>query len=906
LSKPRISLFDLGERGRRRRFGRLLGAMAMGVLISQSAGYLSRVGSTLPVVGQPQYSDRYGLEVWASAPVVLIADTTGTTSGTMTYTAGHANHGRTADLTYRNLRTTGYEWHVSTQRTAPLTFRTSSWTWTASGANANAFYVRFGASTNPLIPNDSNRRVLENGTPLTLGASVAALTAGQWFYGDADTLGYSTIYVRLSDDADPDSKATDYVQVDSLLHYLTATGGTDPVIGSPTEPAYYWGGLVMVSGTITALKERQYAIGDQDSLGFNTLYFHQPQQYSAGIGGPGWLADVDSHPDGAVMQSYQNPSFSWGSGRASTAHMVRWRFKLSGATVKEIHGLTAGCDLEHDSVELYVENDTGLTDTETRTCSMTAFSGTTVYIATAGNDTTGDGSIGTPYATLSKATTILGLSNSNRRILCNGGDTFSGAGFTITGDNWIIDSYGTGTPTLDLTSSITQNGSNLAIRNVRIGKSTSSAVTTINSGANTRINGLTLANISLFGYVASFVGNDRVATGVLLRNVTCEDMSTAGGMTAYLIYSVCRVATPIIGHPCRMMTIDSCANDYGNQNEVIIRVGGDYVTIYNSEFEQTNLTSTLRNKAAGPRCVGGFNWWVSQSEFRIAEDTTGKSMNGGQGTNALSFAPADGQSWAARDHVYERNLCIGCGFATATLTKDNTTFTDYITVRANIFDLSQYPKHSYMFVMFDGQHAATCSTWRVIHNTFLADQDGTVAVRPLDFGEAPGLLATGFVIENNLYQNPSLAVVNNDTNVPIFLAARTSNTGTTQFASVAHNVSTAPDTSEAAGNYAGTGASTFMVRWRNSSGSNTHYWGFDDLNGTDWADDNTFETVTLDASYRITGSPTAKTQGVRSTGCRYDYYGNTIAATGGAIGAVENAAAATSVNTGGGSFPVWI
>jgi hypothetical protein len=39
-----------------------------------------------------------------------------------------------------------------------------------------------------------------------------ALTAGTWDYADNDTLGFSTIYVRLSDGADPDSKADGYVQ----------------------------------------------------------------------------------------------------------------------------------------------------------------------------------------------------------------------------------------------------------------------------------------------------------------------------------------------------------------------------------------------------------------------------------------------------------------------------------------------------------------------------------------------------------------------------------------------------------------------------------------------------------------------------------------------------------------------
>ena len=45
-------------------------------------------------------------------------------------------------------------------------------------------------------------------TPGTVGS----LSAGQWDWGDNDALGYSTIYVRLADGADPDSKAAAWVE----------------------------------------------------------------------------------------------------------------------------------------------------------------------------------------------------------------------------------------------------------------------------------------------------------------------------------------------------------------------------------------------------------------------------------------------------------------------------------------------------------------------------------------------------------------------------------------------------------------------------------------------------------------------------------------------------------------------
>jgi hypothetical protein len=91
--------------------------------------------------------------------------------------------------------------------------RTSAYAWTASGSGTNEYYVRTSGGANPGIlatPPTSNG-VYINGSSATK-ASLGSLAAGNWGYGDNDALGYSTIYVRLSDGTDPDSKTADYVQ----------------------------------------------------------------------------------------------------------------------------------------------------------------------------------------------------------------------------------------------------------------------------------------------------------------------------------------------------------------------------------------------------------------------------------------------------------------------------------------------------------------------------------------------------------------------------------------------------------------------------------------------------------------------------------------------------------------------
>lgn len=94
-----------------------------------------------------------------------------------------------------------------------ISLRTAAFAWTASGSGTSEYYVRTAASGNPgfaATPPTSNG-VYINGTSATKG-TLGALTAGQWGYGDNDSLGYSTVYVRLSGGGDPDAQVADYVQ----------------------------------------------------------------------------------------------------------------------------------------------------------------------------------------------------------------------------------------------------------------------------------------------------------------------------------------------------------------------------------------------------------------------------------------------------------------------------------------------------------------------------------------------------------------------------------------------------------------------------------------------------------------------------------------------------------------------
>lgn len=91
-----------------------------------------------------------------------------------------------------------------------VSLRNADFQWTASGSGTSEYYLQAAGGGDPGVLEPPSLYL--NGTLATAGTA-GSLTAGRWDYADNDTLGYSTIYVRLSDSTDPDSKTTDYVQL---------------------------------------------------------------------------------------------------------------------------------------------------------------------------------------------------------------------------------------------------------------------------------------------------------------------------------------------------------------------------------------------------------------------------------------------------------------------------------------------------------------------------------------------------------------------------------------------------------------------------------------------------------------------------------------------------------------------
>lgn len=89
--------------------------------------------------------------------------------------------------------------------------RTNPYIWTVSLGGTAEYYATLAAGANASVP--SPIIVIINNAVANKGSALGSLAAGEWQYGNADTLGFNTVYVRLADDTDPDSKANGFVRI---------------------------------------------------------------------------------------------------------------------------------------------------------------------------------------------------------------------------------------------------------------------------------------------------------------------------------------------------------------------------------------------------------------------------------------------------------------------------------------------------------------------------------------------------------------------------------------------------------------------------------------------------------------------------------------------------------------------
>jgi hypothetical protein len=101
--------------------------------------------------------------------------------------------------------------------------------------------------------------IIENSVYLREGF-IGTLAASQWGYGDNDTLGYTTIYVRLTDDADPDSKAENYLQ--AILCDLAYTDQGQGSYGDYKRKMYLQRDMLIQARNGAAIELYNFDVGD--------------------------------------------------------------------------------------------------------------------------------------------------------------------------------------------------------------------------------------------------------------------------------------------------------------------------------------------------------------------------------------------------------------------------------------------------------------------------------------------------------------------------------------------------------------------------------------------------------------------------------------------------------------------
>jgi hypothetical protein len=93
-----------------------------------------------------------------------------------------------------------------------LSLVNATYRWVLSGSGTTEYYCQTAAGGNPSLT-EAKCATTDGTFNLDTNGTLGSLTAGQWDWGDNDALGYSTVYVRLDDGADPDTKATGFVQI---------------------------------------------------------------------------------------------------------------------------------------------------------------------------------------------------------------------------------------------------------------------------------------------------------------------------------------------------------------------------------------------------------------------------------------------------------------------------------------------------------------------------------------------------------------------------------------------------------------------------------------------------------------------------------------------------------------------
>lgn len=158
-----------------------------------------------------------------------------------------------------------------------FSIRDSNYQWNLSGLGTNEYYLQASGGGNPNVSQPAV--AIENNEQMAEG-NAGSLSAGEWDWNDNDSLGYTTIYVRLSDSADPDGKPADYVEAGYTLTL-------NCIIDQTPNQKFMGNGIVAGNPVVEAtIPEWWGAIGDgttEDYTAVNAALTHWYQRTLPGV-----------------------------------------------------------------------------------------------------------------------------------------------------------------------------------------------------------------------------------------------------------------------------------------------------------------------------------------------------------------------------------------------------------------------------------------------------------------------------------------------------------------------------------------------------------------------------------------------------------------------------------------------
>jgi len=136
--------------------------------------------------------------------------------------------------------------------------RNSTYKWTLSQSGSFEYYCELNGGGDPGLY--EFRGIAIDGTEATAG-TIGSLAAGEVGWGDHDALNFNTVYIRLADNTDPDTKGTDYI---GYIEFLSSEG---------IALTHWWDDKIQKFDNISSQLSTEY--GGFNRLSFGRIYFSQ-------------------------------------------------------------------------------------------------------------------------------------------------------------------------------------------------------------------------------------------------------------------------------------------------------------------------------------------------------------------------------------------------------------------------------------------------------------------------------------------------------------------------------------------------------------------------------------------------------------------------------------------------------